>query len=408
MKKPVSISIALLLLLSLGLSAFADLTPVSVENGQVIVATDYEQVCPFTVETQSDFTYYLYLQYLRAPAETTEDRALKRNASGEQGDFSFIVAPNSTVSLDVPVGVYRLYYCVGDEWYGTSDKFGKGTRYYSSDDLLEFNADSEHYNGHILQLWAQVNGNFEDHPINESGFPGTEASPENDAARTYTVYLDRKGGRGGTASVEATHGEPMPAAEAPVRKGYSFMGYYTFSNGKGTQYYDGNMASVRNWDKFGGGSLFAYWVKEKAAVGGSDPIDKRIPSPTPPAPAPAVREYTAKQNPADQSPVYADILSIEPAFALLYDQNGIKSLRVKEIVCECETTEHESIYVYISVEDYRDHFDPSASFSTGDGSSFSAISFSPSARIEGVARPADEVHAGLSELTGGMIFCYGG
>ena len=168
--------IAVLLVLAIAATAWAELTPVNVKNGQIIVATDYEEVCPFSVETRSDYSYYVYLEYQKAPSNTTVSRTLKSGASGKQGDISFIVKPNSKVELDVPIGVYKLYYCVGETWYGTKDKFGEHTRFYSSEELMDFYADSQYYRGHSLELWSQTNGNFDDHPISENGFPDTDAT----------------------------------------------------------------------------------------------------------------------------------------------------------------------------------------------------------------------------------------
>jgi uncharacterized repeat protein (TIGR02543 family) len=79
----------------------------------------------------------------------------------------------------------------------------------------------------------------------------------------YTVSLNAYGGSGGTASVTATYGSPMPtlSVSAPVRAGYTFLGYYnTNAQTGGTQYYTAEMESVRNWDYAYNNSLFARWV----------------------------------------------------------------------------------------------------------------------------------------------------
>lgn len=75
-------------------------------------------------------------------------------------------------------------------------------------------------------------------------------------AEVYTVYLYANGGEGGTYSVQVSCGYPMPAAAAPERTGHEFLGYYS---SEGTQYYDGNMNSVTEWDVAAGGSLHARW-----------------------------------------------------------------------------------------------------------------------------------------------------
>ena len=124
MKKSAVILVAFLLVLAMSISSYAASSPVSVKNGQIIVSPDYEQVCPLSVATKSDNTYYIYLEYQSAPKSTTVNRSLKSNASGKQSDISFIVKPNSVAEVEVPIGVYKLYYCVGTTWYGTKDKFG--------------------------------------------------------------------------------------------------------------------------------------------------------------------------------------------------------------------------------------------------------------------------------------------
>ena len=80
-------------------------------------------------------------------------------------------------------------------------------------------------------------------------------------ANTYTVVFDRQSGSGGTESVTATYDSAMPSATAPSKTGYTFAGYYTSANGGGTQYYDGNMNSVRNWDiATSPTTLYANWT----------------------------------------------------------------------------------------------------------------------------------------------------
>ena len=83
-------------------------------------------------------------------------------------------------------------------------------------------------------------------------------------ANVYTLTLGPNGGTGGSDKVEATKGQPMPAATAPTKSGYVFDGYWDTTKDGGKQYYDANMKSVRNWDKDGNVTLWAKWVKEVA------------------------------------------------------------------------------------------------------------------------------------------------
>ncbi|MBO5103235.1 MAG: InlB B-repeat-containing protein, partial [Clostridia bacterium] len=76
----------------------------------------------------------------------------------------------------------------------------------------------------------------------------------------YTITLNQQGGSGGTSSVTATYTQTMPTATAPTRIANIFGGYYTGTNGSGTQYYDENMASVRNCDLTANTTLYAKWI----------------------------------------------------------------------------------------------------------------------------------------------------
>lgn len=142
-----------------------------VSNGQVLVKPTYRCCCPFSVTVPEEDTYYVYLEYLWEP----DDSAMERKSTGaspEQPDIAFIVMPGCTAEVDVPIGVYKLYYYSGEEWDGIANKFGEDTLYSTSDDLLEFYTTDEQYMGHSVELWKQVDGNMSDYEIDESEFPG--------------------------------------------------------------------------------------------------------------------------------------------------------------------------------------------------------------------------------------------
>ncbi|MDR3339363.1 MAG: InlB B-repeat-containing protein [Candidatus Symbiothrix sp.] len=80
------------------------------------------------------------------------------------------------------------------------------------------------------------------------------------------VTFDKQNGTGGTSSVTATYGSAMPSATAPERTGYTFGGYYTSTNGSGTQYYTSSMGSARNWDKTSATTLYAKWTANTYTV----------------------------------------------------------------------------------------------------------------------------------------------
>ena len=91
-------------------------------------------------------------------------------------------------------------------------------------------------------------------------------------AVTYTVTLDKQSGSGGTNSVTATYGQPLPDVTThveppglpvtmPTRDGYSFGGYFTETGGGGVQYYTSIGTSARTWDIASNNTpLYAYWI----------------------------------------------------------------------------------------------------------------------------------------------------
>lgn len=82
--------------------------------------------------------------------------------------------------------------------------------------------------------------------------------------KKYTVTLSNQGATtAGTASVQATYGSAMPSATMPTKTGYTFGGYYTSTNGGGTQYYKADGTSAKNWDKTSATTLHAKWTETK-------------------------------------------------------------------------------------------------------------------------------------------------
>ena len=78
----------------------------------------------------------------------------------------------------------------------------------------------------------------------------------------FTITFDKQGGVGGTDSVIATYDAELPAAEAPVRTGFSFQGYYTEVNGGGELYYNEFMAPNTRYRLVDDITLYAYWVDD--------------------------------------------------------------------------------------------------------------------------------------------------
>ena len=114
----------------------------------------------------------------------------------------------------------------------------------------------------------------DDVTLNKSSNNYTFTMPAKDVAikvsaspKTYTVTLDNQGATtAGTASVTATYNAALPSITVPKKTGYTFGGYYTATNGGGTQYYKADGSSAKNWDKTAATTLYAQWTANKYTV----------------------------------------------------------------------------------------------------------------------------------------------
>ena len=98
-------------------------------------------------------------------------------------------------------------------------------------------------------------------------------------ANQYTITFNKQNGTGGSDNVKATYDSPIPDITTPSRSynvtfnansgsvsptsmtaTYTFNGYYTGTNGSGTQYIKSNGKSAKNWDKASAATLYAYWT----------------------------------------------------------------------------------------------------------------------------------------------------
>lgn len=117
-------------------------------------------------------------------------------------------------------------------------------------------------------------------------------------ARWYnTVTFDKNGGTGGSDGVSAEYGKPMPAALAPERTGYRFLGYYKNLNGTDIMFYNGEMQSVKAWDVEINTTLYARWqantytvkFNKDGGTGGSDSVTVTYDEAMPAADKPTAR-----------------------------------------------------------------------------------------------------------------------
>ena len=77
--------------------------------------------------------------------------------------LGYFIRGGDTLDVDVPLGRYTLYYASAPSsapWYGEKNLFGASTSLYTSDDVFDFYADDEAYNGYSLKLYKVSGGNM--------------------------------------------------------------------------------------------------------------------------------------------------------------------------------------------------------------------------------------------------------
>ena len=75
-----------------------------------------------------------------------------------------------------------------------------------------------------------------------------------------------QGGKLGSESAWATYDKVYPTADAPIREGFQFMGYFTQKNGSGEIIYNQNMASNITCKLTEPITLYAYWIDTTAPM----------------------------------------------------------------------------------------------------------------------------------------------
>lgn len=126
-------------------------------SGTVFLNPESGRTAPLTVEVKSSDNYYIFLEK-SASSEEPEPAETPASGDARRTNIGFYVSGDSTVTLDVPVGVYSLAYAVGKEWYGLAEKFGPNTRYYKAGEQLSFFIDGHYLHGNTIRLFPRPDG----------------------------------------------------------------------------------------------------------------------------------------------------------------------------------------------------------------------------------------------------------
>ena len=144
----------------------------TVINGQILKQPDYECIAPLEISADYGSNYYVYLKYIGEPLRTSVSRNLNSGVTVPyESDMAFYVESGKKVEVEVPIGIYRLYYATGDTFYGSDLLFGEDTRYTVSEENITFYGDTQYIHGCSITLYKVVNGNFSTEQISEEEFP---------------------------------------------------------------------------------------------------------------------------------------------------------------------------------------------------------------------------------------------
>lgn len=210
-------------------------------NPEATVA-EYEyqgQFCPYDdVNGGGKGPVSLYAVW-RANTYTVE---LRNTSGGSIDGYVYATYNQAMPAVDVEGNPVKVPIHKGFDYKGYyGEPLGEGTLYYNEDMSSNHVWDRTDKN-YVIAKWA---------------------------AHKTTVNLDFQEGANGTTQITATYGQAMPTATAPSRTGYIFDGYYSETNGQGTQYYTADMTSARTWNiderlldpQVTEVTLYAKWIK---------------------------------------------------------------------------------------------------------------------------------------------------
>lgn len=87
------------------------------------------------------------------------------DATSDAPVLTVFVRDGDSIDIEVPLGVMKMRYAIGDTWYGDRYLFGPETTYAEADSLLTFAVQGEQVSGYTIELFLQPNGNLREREI---------------------------------------------------------------------------------------------------------------------------------------------------------------------------------------------------------------------------------------------------
>ena len=87
-----------------------------------------------------------------------------------QPTMTIFVQASTNVPVKVPLGIYKIKYASGTQWYGNELLFGSKTQYGKVEKLFEFTIEENQVLGHNIQFYPHATGNLKTRPIDPIEF----------------------------------------------------------------------------------------------------------------------------------------------------------------------------------------------------------------------------------------------
>ena len=189
-----------------------------------------------------------------------------------KADGNNITTPYTVSSSDVTLTAQKVANTYTVKFYANGGSGSMSNQVFTYGTAQDLTANAFTRTGYTFAGWAtSENGNVVyDDKQSVKNLTTTNGGTVNLYAKwtanTYTVTFDRQGGNGGSTSATATYDAAMPAITVPTRTGYTFGGYYTETNGGGTQYYKADGTSAKSWNIAEATKLYAKWTATDYAI----------------------------------------------------------------------------------------------------------------------------------------------
>jgi len=119
--------------------------PLSLPRNGILRKNYNEGVAPLTIKTKYKDQHH----YIKLSDQTNDEDILTAFIRG-----------GTTLSIDVPLGRYKIKAAVGSTWYGEKFLFGPETAYSVADKIFDFNLVGEKVSGYSVELFLQPHGNL--------------------------------------------------------------------------------------------------------------------------------------------------------------------------------------------------------------------------------------------------------